>query len=282
MRSAPFSLRDPGAIYNEVGNSARAVYADVSAKSLRSLTINTAVRNLFLFIPGQSLNTGLSPTNYTPTNGANIDNFLWTSGLNYAASDPLVGTHWNGAAASTSANYNLRVADGMISNGKFSRVIIVPCALAGTSIAQWTNDYVADPNGYYRVLNAAAKKLAARGITPATTNCFFAVKWNQGESDTQAGTSQTDYYNGLLRLRALCPDLVGAKWFVAQESYIAGVSSAAVRAAQAAIVDNVNWFSGGDMDTITDAGRQADRTHLNDAGAVSAATIGINALSAVY
>ena len=54
-----------------------------------------------------------------------------------------------------------------------------------------------------------------------------------------------------------------------------------IQAGQAALVDNVNVFFGGDIDSLTTAtNRQADGTHLNDTGAASATTAIVAAMHA--
>ena len=140
---------------------------------------------------GQSLSTNLIADTFTPTNAAKVDNLAWYDGKNYAATTPLLGTSWNGTIG-TSVNFNHKIADGIISNGKFDRVIIVPVALPGTTVSLWANEGVitSEAVGYWRMIAAAAIKLRAQGITPSTPGVKFLVKWNQGESDRQQSTSR--------------------------------------------------------------------------------------------
>lgn len=283
MRVRPFSAPDPGSIFYEVpGLAATTPYTDVSAKTPRALTINPAEKTLIMICAGQSLGTDRIIDTFTPTNASKVDNLSWYDGKNYAATNPLLGTGWAGTVG-TSHNFNFKIADGIISNSKFDRVIIVPMGMGGTSINQWANDgaLTTEATGYCRMINAVAKKLAAQGITPATTGVKFLIKWNHGESDTQAGTSQASYTADFNKMKARVDADLPVKWMVAKESWIVGVTSATVQAAQLALVDNVSIFAGENMDSIDATGRVADNTHLNATGGNSAATMGIAAVTAI-
>lgn len=276
-RQRPFSAPDPGRIFFETGNVANSQpNTDVSAKTPRALTINPVEKTLVLISAGQSLAANMITDTFTPTNGTKLDNFAWYDGRNWAAANPLIGTY------STSHNFNLKIADGIISNGKFNRVIIVPVAMAGTSINQWVTDYVAEPTGYYRMIQAAAKKLAAQGVTPSTTGVKFLVKWNQGESDTRDGTTQVNYTADFNKLMSLCAtDLPGAKWMVAKESWYIGAISTAIQNAQTGLVNGTTIFAGENMDSLDATNRIGDNTHLNATGGNAAATMGIAAITAI-
>jgi hypothetical protein len=230
---------------------------------------------------GQSLATDLITDTFSPTNGSKLDNFAWYDGRNWVAANALVGTSWNGSVG-TSHNFNFKVADGIITNGKFDRVIIVPVAMSGTSVYQWVTDWIGEPGGYYRMIQAAAKKLAAQGVRPGTPGVKFLLKWNQGESDTQQATTQAAYTSDFNKLMALCAiDLPGVPWMVAKETRYLGVNSGAVQAAQLALVNGTTVFAGENMDSIGSSGRVGDDTHLNATGGNLAATMGIAAITAI-
>lgn len=284
MRTRPFSLPDPGNIYYEKpGLAATLVYTSLSGKTPRSLAINPAEDTLIMICAGQSLATNLIADTFNPVNASKVDNLAWYDGNNYAATTPLLGTSWNGTIG-TSVNFNHKVADGIISNGKFDRVIIVPVALPGTTINWWANEgsLTTEAVGYWRMIAAAAMKLRAQGITPDTPGVKFLVKWNQGESDRQASTTQanyTAYFNTMKsNVDAFLP---GVKWMVARESWFIGTVSAAVQSAQTALVNGTTIFAGENMDSIDNTGREADQTHLNASGGNSAAAMGIAAITAI-
>jgi hypothetical protein len=283
-RMRPYSAPDPGNIfYERPGLASTTPYTDASGKTPRSITINPAEKTLIMICVGQSLNTSNVVDTFTPTNASKLDNMSWYDGKNYAASNALLGTGWAGSTGA-SHNYNLKIADGIISNGKFDRVILIMCAMGGTTVNFWANDgaLAGEATGYWRCISAAAKKLAAQGITPSTPGVKFLIKWNQGESDTQQSTSQASYMADFNKMKArVALDLPGAKWMVAKESWYIGATSATVQAAQLALVDNVTVFAGENMDSIDNTGRVGDQTHLNATGANSAATMGIAAITAI-
>ena len=281
-RVRPFSAPDPGNIFYETGGIANTtVYRDFTGRTTRSLAINGSEDTLIMICAGQSLSTDLITDTFSPTNGTKLDNYVWFNGTNWAAQDALLGTSWNGSTA-TSHNFNFRVADGIISNGKFDRVIIVPVAMSGTTVNLWVNDFVGEPTGYYRMVQTAIKKLKAQGITGTTTGVKWLFKWNQGESDTQQSTTQGNYTTDWNKLKALVSvDLPQMKFMIAKETRYIGNNSAAVQAAQAAAVNGVDTFVGEDMDSIGAGGREGDDTHLNATGGNSAATMGIAAITAI-
>lgn len=283
MRARPLSAPDPGNIFFEKpGLPATSTLTDTTGKTLRSIAINPAEKTLIMICAGQSLGTDLITDTFTPTNAAKLDNCTWYDGKNYAATTPLLGTSWNGSVA-TSVNFNHKIADGIISNAKFDRVIIIPMGMTGTTVAEWADDGVlTEATGYCRMINAAAKKLAAQGITPSTTGVKFLLKWNQGESDTQQSTTQQAYTDAFNRMKArVSVDLPGVKWMVAKESWYQGAVSTAVQNAQLGLVDNVTVFAGENMDSIDATGRVADNTHLNATGGNSATTMGVSAITAI-
>lgn len=283
QRSRVISAPDPGHIFYETpGIASTTPFKDTSGKTPRATTINPVEDTLVMICAGQSLPQNIITDTYSIVNPTKIDNYVWWNGANYAASVPLLGTAWNGSIG-TSLSFNLPIADGLISNGKFDRVIIAPCNMAGTTVQLWAqNGVIAEATGYYRCIQAIALKLAAQGITPSTPGVKFLVKWNQGESDTQAGTSQANYTLYLNQLKALVSAVLpGVKWTIATESWLSGTTSSAVQAAQAAAVDNVLYFAGENMDSIGSGGRVGDNTHLNASGGSSAATMGIAAITAI-
>jgi hypothetical protein len=119
------------------------------------------------------------------------------------------------------------------------------------------------------------RRLAARGITPETTNCTFGMIYQIGANDNGAGTSQADFEANVAQTvaRAVDAGFSGRVW-IPQYSRLAGSTSATVRAAQAALIDSVTYFDGGDIDAITATASnlQADNTHFSAAGQAAVAT----------
>lgn len=263
----PFLLTEP---------VAGAGFRDTKGLANRSQVINPAVRNLVLITAGQSNWASVNPTLYTATNASVIDNANIYDGAFYASGGPLLGCS-NGGSPLGPGNISLRLADALITNGKFDRVILCPIAIGATVVSQWgdTGGILSDRVG------CQIRRLASRGIIPGMTGVTFALILGLGETDNTNGTSQaawTASFNSFVT-KTLATGFSG-RIFVPQETWNGGVTSTAVRAAQSAVVDNITVFSGGDLDTLNATNRQADNLHLNDTGAPAGTTIEYNAMHA--
>lgn len=229
-------------------------------------------RTAVIVVIGQSLSVNEVPTPYVPTN-TNIDQLNIFDGKLYRAKDPLLGINVSGGAVTDlRGTWMLRMADKLIADGHFDRVILVPMAVGNTRADQWASETAAP--FLFNKINVVGLRLRDAGL-PCT-----AIMWGQGESDTSAGTSQASYTASMNKIIAefnhaipACPILV------ARESYYYGATSAAVVAAQAAVVNGTTVFAGENVDSIGSGGRY-DNTHLNETGADQRATLAVAALMA--
>jgi Carbohydrate esterase, sialic acid-specific acetylesterase len=251
-------------------------FTDTGGKTVRNLTINTGIRNLVLIIAGQSNREAEAPSAYSPTNASAIDNFNVQNGAIYAYSDPPLGSSYIATGAPTGGPGHLggRIADKFISGGQFDRVIAVPVAIGGSIVAQW-----ATGGPLANRLCGAIARLKARGIVPGT-NVTFAIEWGQGESDNGV-TSQANYTSSLNNVISNVGSCgFTGRWFVAEETWIVGTTSATIQAAQAAVINNTTVFVSGNIDSLNATNRVSDNTHLNDTGIAAAATLIYNAMHA--
>jgi hypothetical protein len=267
----PYVLRAFGASDNFAGIS----WKDTNGLSRRSSAINPALKTLVLISSGQSPWANVCPTLYLPVNAGVIDQMNIYDGELYSIGGPLLGSSY--VAALGPGNITARLADLLVTNGKFDRVIVVATAIGSTTASMW-----GDPTGdLYNRLEVAMARLASRGIVPGMPGVTFACIWGLGENDDAIGTSQAAF---MASAGSFLSKLQGTGFkgriFIPQESWIGGATSSVIQAAQAALVNGKNVFSGGNLDTLTAASRQADNTHWNDAGAASAATLVCNALHA--
>lgn len=224
-------------------------------------------RTAVIVFIGQSLSVNSVTTRYVPVN-SNIDQLNIWDGKLYKAKDPLLGIN-GGALGGT---WMLPMADKLITDGHFDRVIIVPMAVGNTRVGQWS-----DPNlapYLFRRINTVGLRLRDAGL-PCT-----AIMWGQGESDTSAGTSQAAYAAALSKIIAEFNRAIpGAPFLVAQEAYYYGNTSPAILAAQASVVNGTTVFAGENVELIGPSGRY-DNTHLNAAGALQRASLAVAALMA--
>lgn len=275
------SLPDPflmGENYREDGWNNNRGYSDVNSKTLRITPINAQERTLVLITSGQSNMASVGPSSYVPTNASKVDNLSIYDGAIYATADPLIGQTY--APDYGVGSIPPRIADKLITGVKFDRVILVPVASGGSSIAMWA------PGGpLYMRHCVAMHRLAARGIVPGMPGVTFALVWGQGESD--AGTAQATYqtrFGQIVTKLKNCPNLASqfnGRIFITKQTMLSNVVNATTQAAQVALIDNVSIFSGGDIDALTGGtNRIADGTHLTATGQANAATAIYNAMVA--
>ncbi|WP_213737077.1 sialate O-acetylesterase [Bradyrhizobium sp. dw_411] len=265
----PFLYTTPGPGFC-CGNS-------VSSKTMTSQIINTGVRNLVIVLAGQSNVCDNHGAAYTPTNASKIDNMYPYGGGIYAASDPILGTSADSAALGP-GNFVLRLADNLITAGLFDRVIIFAIGIGGTSIADWDTGVA---TGRWQ---PTFNRLKAKGIMPGLANTTIAIIWGQGEQDASLGTSQAAYAAGLNNVinqaRAAGFSQSNVPFFVAEETWFGGTTSANVQNAQSAIVNHAsNIWAGPNADSLNSSNRQ-DNTHFNPTGAAAVATLWQAALHA--
>lgn len=245
-----------------------------TGKTLASQAIDTSIRNLILIPIGQSLSGPNSGATYTPSNPSKLDNFSYLNGAIYTAVDPLAGSG-NDTASLGPGSYSLRIADTLITNNKFDRVIIAPISVGGTNVASW-----ATGNNSTRT-TVLYNRLVAKGITVGMTNVTMAFIWGQGEQDNADGTSQASYTASLNTVISTIRSVgfnTTVPIFVNIESSIGGVAASNVTNAQAAVVNHSNGvWAGGNIDSIG-GGERSDGTHLNATGAASAASLLVTAM----
>lgn len=237
------------------------VNTNTKGLSQRSLAIDPAIRTLVLITMGQSLmanaNANTPTAVYVPAHASAVDNFNIYDGAAYPFSNrPALGCNGD------NSNVAPRIADLLIENAKFDRVIVVPIALGSTTVADWaTGNYA----GRFPV---TMRRLAARGITPATPRVTFAAVWGQGELDTGMGTTEAAYQAGLdTVIRMIFASGFSGRLFVNIETYNAGTVSPEIQAAQRSAVNGNTVFQGANWDALGSGDRIADNTHPNDIGA---------------
>ncbi len=255
-------------------------YGPVNRKTagiaLRTQTLDPGVRNLVIVAIGQSNMVNIAPSAYAPVNAGAIDNFNPYDGAIYAAADPLIG-----AGLIATGHPALRLADTLITNGKFDRVVIAPPALGGLSSLELGSGFA---SVYVPI---TLQRLAARGIVEGT-NVTIIVIWGQGETDGPTGVTQgqyqTNFGNAVTNSRAV--GFTG-KWFIAEETYNNSQVWPAIQAAQLAVINHgANIWAGPNADLLIGnacsgvACRVADNLHWSNAGSASYAAGWITALAA--
>jgi hypothetical protein len=136
---------------------------------------------------------------------------------------------------------------------------VIPIAIGGSSVIDW------DIGGaYHDRIRAASALLTSMGLTPT------AWLWQQGTTDSINGMAQATYQTTLrsvISFQRNQPGRSADKWMIALDTINGGsnTTSAALRAAQAAVAGDANNFLGPDCDTQTFP-TNSDGTHFNDIG----------------
>ncbi len=216
---------------------------------------------------GQSLagNWQNDASPYTPSN-AKVENFnIFDGGVYQCGSGPLLGCD------GTLGNLFPEMADGLIDDEVYERVILAPMALGASAFNVW--------------LTAAAERITvmARRLEAAGLEATH-ILYSGGENDAFTGTSQSTCEGQLEGiLAAFRAEGIAAPMYVAKETWVNGSQpggASAVRAAQAAVVDNVDIFAGPDLDTLNNTYRDSTQTHFNAAGRTAAAALWKAAITA--
>ncbi len=259
--SAPIDPYDLYEIPGEEGYSNTAVRAQVSA------TLDGGESTGVFIATGQSLFANNGESAYTPTNAAKAQQIDIYDGVVYQIKDPVIG-----ASAGAGSMISM-IADKLIDQGVFDRVIIVPIAVGGSGIHRWA------PGGdLNHRLAVAIKRVRALGYP------LHGVLLQQGEYDHQQSTPQATY-EALLRNAVESSRGYGYQtpWFIAHSTYVSGVTSSTIRDAQSAVVAaDPLVYDGADTDTLTGANRQVDDVHLTDMGNDNASDLWVAAVQAVY
>jgi hypothetical protein len=245
------------------GSSVQSYY--VRGRSIAN-PFDYSTNNGVLVFFGQSNFSNVNPTVYTPSGP--VFTLSTNDGVIYQNASPTLGTSTGSPLGSGCTC--IRIADGLISAGKFKSVIVVPSAIGGTAISPvWASDS-------YRMIAVTFLRLAQAGLTPN------AVLFGQGESDTGAGTTQVAYAASLASfISNVRATGYAGPIFIAHQSWNAGSTSSNVTNAQDAAVNHPSGiWAGPNGDAYNATFRQADNTHYNDTGAANYSADWVTALHA--
>lgn len=248
----PYAFNDNDYV---AGNRATGAYQLVSPR----LVPGEKTGVFFMLGQSNSPDANTVDVQYAPTHGAKVQMLNIYDGGIYVRKDPMLGSNALGGS------WGGRLADKLITAGKYDRIITVPLGFGGSALSTWMPGQV----GVHARLVAACLRAKALGLTPTA---FF---WHQGETDNAFGTTQAAYETGLHKVIASVRAVgLDAPWLISLATYIGGATSNPIRFAQTAMVNGVDIFQGPDTDQFAGSGyRQADDTHFNAAGAEAAANV---------
>jgi hypothetical protein len=249
---------------------------DTNCCVARGDTFNSGQKNLALIVAGQSNCGNVNPTLFIPGSTSVIDEKNVYDGGSYNINGMMLGSANGGANPGAGpGNVSARLAQLFITNANFDHIVIGNVCIGSTVAADWATGSTSNR------IAVMLKRFASRGITPATTSWTFAITWWQGESDNFNGTTSVSYQASMntILTNAKNAGFTG-RFFINEQTWNAGVTSATIQGAQTGLVDSVNFWLGGNIDTLNATNRNSDNTHLNDTGAAAAALLVYNAMHA--
>ena len=224
-------------------------YSNIDSKKEVSSNMVKSDNLMVALAFGQSNIANTGDTLYTPKEKNSIFNFY--KGKYYLASDPLLGPNGKGGNVCT------RLADRLIQNNLFDKILLVPIAIGGTEIERWK------PGGdlHPRILNVISQ-LRVEGFE--ITHMF----WVQGETDGLLQTSQDAYKEMFLdMLNSIRKQEVNAPIYVAVASRSGNTINKTIQQAQRELVNiKEKIYPGPNLDDISDKDDRWDIWHFSDIG----------------
>lgn len=247
---------------------------DTSAKRrvLAGIDSNTAV---FVTMGQSRIANNSSPgqTQYQVTHPAAALNLNPYDATFYVADDPLLGC--SASAGYSQAGWQGRMCDELISDGAYQKVVLIPIAVAGSSISEWVPGAAYAPR-----ISAINAMLGEMGITPTAWLCQI------GTTDAIAGMSQATFAANLRSVISSQRSAAGREgdaWVIAQDTIngTGNSTSSAIRAAVASVAADAGNHLGPDIDVATYP-TYSDGTHFKDAGNVLVAGLWADRLEAIF
>jgi hypothetical protein len=216
---------------------------------------------------GQSLMGNHGSSNYDP-NSANVLQLNLNADGVYRCKDPVLG------ATGTVGGLVSRLGERIVSDGIFTRVLMVPGAIGGSSVGQWQSY-----GHFHHRLRVAILRVRRLGLTPT------AILWEQGQGNN--GSAAQTWKDGV---RELIDDAIGlqctAPWFIAKCTMLSNVVDTTIQGAQTDLWNTtwngVNIYAGPDVDSLTGGTNRSDGTHLTDVGNAAAAALWSTAINNVF
>jgi hypothetical protein len=204
-----------------------------------------------ILVLGQSNAANHGSERFTSQQGSSVLNLF--EGKCYRAASPLLG------ATGEVGEFLTPMADKLIGDGLYKRVVLVPAAVGGTTISRW---------GVGGDLNEMVGTVIA-GLPEGYK--LTQVVWVQGEDDWIELTPPEAYTRSFASLLGTLPEV---PVFIAIATRCTGIWRAdnAIAQAQRRLIDNRRVFLGGDMDgLLSDADRRPDQCHWLKSAQVKAA-----------
>lgn len=255
-------------------NSAALGIGNPTGYTLRTPTLPSTTA--LVITTWQSLIESSSAGTYATTQ-ANSYNFNLYNAKIYDCKNPVLGTGYDAVLGSNSPN--CQIADGLITNGAYTHVVVASIAIGGTLCSDWVS------GALRKRITVLGLQLAAGHLTAGTG--FTGDTWivaHGGESDKNAGTAQATLaacirnYAAAFTTEGITP----ARFIVPTESMTANTTSATITAAEADAVATgcATCRQGANVDSLTGpTNRVADGTHLTQTGAANLSALDVTVIT---
>jgi hypothetical protein len=204
-----------------------------------------------ILVLGQSNAANHGSGRFTSRQGDSVVNLF--EGKCYYAASPLLG------ATGESGEFLTPMADKLVADGVYKKVVLVPAAVGGTVISRWQAG--GDLNEMVGTVIAGLP--AGYKLTQ--------VVWVQGEDDWMGLTPPAAYTRSFASMLGTLPEV---PVFIAIATRCTGTWHAdnAIAQAQRRLVDNRRVFLGADLDgLLSDSDRRPDQCHWLESAELKAA-----------
>jgi hypothetical protein len=241
-------------------------YTNTNGRTVRSSVLPNLSTTLVMVYIGQSLAaTSSTGAAIVPTNDSHVFNFnIYDSGL-YPCRNPVLGAAQAVFSTLPVNSPGCSIGDTLVTNAVFTDVVVVPIAIGGTTVADWSSGGAINNR-----IAVTVGQLAKKGLTTASgfTGTFY-IMLHIGETDGVNGTSRANMATGVRNMAAafVSAGTGTSRFFVATESMTGGITVANIQNGQADAVASgcSTCRAGANWDTsIPNSGgnRQSDGTHL--------------------
>jgi hypothetical protein len=230
---------------------------NTSGKTQTTPALTPGEKTGLFVIFGDSLTCNTAPTPFTPSS-TKAEQINIYDGTSWRMKDPLLGIDSAGGCIQG------RLAQNLINQGTFQRLLFIPCGVSGTATRDWI------PAGEYdHRLRVALER--ARQITKPIDGLIMSL----GTGDASLGLAASWAAN-FQQIRATIRAYTSARIFISKTTWQGSTNNATIRAAMDAAVDAADSVQlGSDLDppVIPLAERDATLVHWNDSGAAHVAAL---------
>lgn len=266
----PFGFSSPGSLVP---------FTSTTGRTSTSAALDGGERTFIAIIDGQSLAANHSQAAYTVTNSTKVQCVNWASDrLIYRHVEPMMGGSFYAAGHEGFGDPYIsiwgKVGDLLIDGDIFDRVIWCNVAAGGITAAN-----LAPGGSLGRRIPAAFHVLSSLGFRGNRVDAILSML---GESDAAGGTTKANFQlRRRATIRASRSYGFTGPWFIAEETYVEGVTSSTIQDAQTEMVGADGVVAGPSFDDLGSSYRWDD-IHQDQDGHDEFATRWFNTLAAHY